>query len=274
MPGKSTRRLFRSERVSVATSQISIIAVFLASWQYLPQIDALSDRYHLLNPFFISSPSRVFMALVDLLTGRGGSPFIWHFVWPTVSASLLGTAIGMVSGGALGLSLSNSVYLSKVVNPFVLAANAIPRIALIPIVILIVGPTFKASVLICVLVVLFVAFFNAFEGGRSMEPHLLENAKVLGATKRQVMLHVRLPYVIAWTLAVLPLATTFGIITVVTAEIFTGHPGLGQLLYTASITGDSSSTFAIVVVLSAVGLAVVGVANMTKGRVLHWWGAG
>jgi NitT/TauT family transport system permease protein len=142
---------------------------------------------------------------------------------------------------------------------------------MIPIIIILVGPTFQAQVITCVLVVFFVAFFNAFEGGRTIALPVIQNAKLLGASPWHVIWHIRMPYSIAWTLAVLPLITTFAFISVVTSEILTGYPGLGRLLATASDTGDSTLTFAVVIALSVVGLTVVLLASSIKRRVLHWW---
>ncbi len=265
------RRVLELRRVRALAIQVVLIVVTLSAWEYLPRIHFLSSHSHLLDPFFISSPSRIIDKLWGLMTGSNGTVLIWPYVGPTLLASVIGTAIGMGLGACLGLILSNSEFLSEVLEPFVVALNAVPRIALIPIVVLLVGPTFQASIVICILVVFFVAFFNAFEGGCSVGPHFLQNAKILGATRWHVMGHIRLPYVLAWTLAALPLGATFGVISVVTGEIFTGYPGLGRLILTASVTVDAALTFAVVIVLSVVGVALVGVAGLVKRRVLHWW---
>jgi NitT/TauT family transport system permease protein len=197
---------------------------------------------------------------------------MWHYIWPTFSAALLGTTIGVALGAACGLVLSNWRFASQVLHPFVVAVNAVPRVALIPIVVILVGPTYRASVIMAITVVFFVSFFSAYEGGLSVSPRLLENAQVLGGRRWQIMVHIRLPFVLAWTLASLPLALTFSILTVVTAEILTGYPGMGKLIVTAQALAQSSLIFAVVVVLSILSLVVVGCASLLKRRVLHWWG--
>jgi len=124
------------------------------------------------------------------------------------------------------------------------------------------------------MVVFFVAFFNAFEGGRTVAPHLLDNSSILGASRWQLMWHVRMRYVLAWALAALPLGATFAITTAVTAEILTGYAGMGALITEASSAADASLTFSVVVVLSVVGLGVYGASELLKRRVLYWWGKG
>jgi NitT/TauT family transport system permease protein len=152
--------------------------------------------------------------------------------------------------------------------------NAVPRIALIPIIVVIFGATFQAAVVIAVLTVYFVAFFSAYQGGRNIAPELLQNSYLLGATRWQIMTTIRFQYCLAWTLHALPLAVTFGLISVVTGEIMTGYAGLGRLIEVAAISAQSSLTFAVVVVLSVLGLLTVGLAEIIKRRMLHWWEQG
>jgi NitT/TauT family transport system permease protein len=276
MPEAPIRRMRfdRNSRVGVLAAQLLVLAVFLAAWQWLPTIDALSHRTHLLDSFFISSPSKIFQQLVDLVTGHNDSVKIWPYLWPTIVASLGGLVIGAVTGGAVGLILGSSEYLSRVFTPFVVAVNAIPRIALIPIVVIVVGPTLKASIIVSVMIVFFVVLFNANEGAKSPPAALLQNARIMGASGRQIMLGIRAPYAGVWVIAALPVSATFSIIAVVTAELITGYNGLGRLVSTASSTADSTLTFAVVVVLSALGLVVVGLTSLMSRRVLHWWADG
>jgi NitT/TauT family transport system permease protein len=121
-------------------------------------------------------------------------------------------------------------------------------------------------------VVFFVAFFNAYEGGTSVRPELVQNARLLGADNWRILTRIRLPFVVAWTLASLPLSVTFAVITVVTAEILTGVPGMGSLLGTAAVTGNSALTFAVVIALAVVGITITLAADALRARVLHWWG--
>jgi NitT/TauT family transport system permease protein len=262
----------RDQRRLVVVTQLTILIVALLAWEFIPRLSALQDITKLFDPFFVSSPSRVYERLVDLTTGRNGTTTIWSYVRPTIQAALLGTALGMLLGAATGLILSGSVFWSRVLQPYIVVANAIPRVALIPIVVLFLGPTLGATMVLATMVVFFVTFYNAYEGGNQVAPHVVENAILLGATKRDLLRRIRLPYVLAWTLAVLPLAVTFSLLTVVTTEILTGYPGMGSFIVTASSTADSSLTFSIVVILAVLGVTIVMLSNWVKRRVLHWWG--
>lgn len=269
-PPSLLRRL--RARSPVWLAQIALLAVFLLAWQFLPQIPALKAVSHLFDSYFVSSPVRVAKELGDLMTGSNGSPLIWGYVWATVYASPLGTLIGMVLGAAFGLVLSNFHFLSEVMRPFVIGMNAVPRIALVPIIVIVFGPTHLSNVIISVLVVFFVAFFSAYEGGTSVRQELVQNARLLGASNWRILTVIRLQFVMAWTLASMPLSVTFAVISVVTAEILTGVPGMGSLLGTAAVTGNAALTFAVVITLAVVGVVITLAADAIRGRVLHWWG--
>ena len=227
------------------------------------------QQVHWVDPFFISSPSRVYRELGYLFTGTHG-PSVWPYLENTLKATFIGTGIGLVIGLAAGAVLSDNPRLAQVVAPFITMMNSIPRIALIPIVVLIVGPTLKASVISAVLVVTFIVFFNALQGGRSVPPHVLQNARLLGANRRQIMSRVRFPYVLMWTFAALPNAIAFGLLTVVTAELLTGSKGMGNLVFSATTNVDATLSFAVVVILSFVGVVVVSLTERVKRRLLHW----
>ncbi len=258
-----------SRGLTLLLQALIVIAVLLA-WQFVPKIPGISQVSPAFDSFFISSPVQVYQTLSDLFTGNGVTP-IWPYIGATMQSFFIGTAIGIVLGATLGILLSNDERLSQVLRPFVVAINAIPRIALIPIIVIIFGPNGTTTTLTAVIVVLFVVFFNAYEGGRSVPTQVVENAMIMGATPRQIILRVRLAYVLAWTAAALPNAVSFGLISVVTAEILTGYAGVGRLLVIAVGSASSSLTFAVVVVLSVLGVALVTLTEALRKRWLHWW---
>lgn len=247
-----------------------ITVVFLLLWQYLPRVDWVRGQVHWVDPFFISSPTRVYHELDHLFTGTHGVPSVWPYLENTLKATFIGTAIGVGLGIVAGAILSDSPPLAQIFSPFITMMNSIPRIALIPIVVLIVGPTLKASVISAVLVVTFIAFFNALQGGRSVPPQVLQNARLLGAKRRQILFRVRFPYVLMWTFAALPNCISFGLLTVVTAELLTGSKGMGNLIFSATTNVDATLSFAVVVILSFVGAVIVALTEQLKKRLLHW----
>lgn len=260
-----------ASKMSVLAIQLGIIAVALLAWQYLPKIGGLQAISPVFDPYFVSSPSEVFVRMGELMSGSDGQPLIWSFAQQTIVSSLVGCFIGIVLGTASGLILSMSPFLARVARPFVIAFNAMPRVALIPIIVVVVGPTVTSSVIASVMVVFFVVFFNAFEGATQVPDEVIRNVRILGATRVQQTVRVRLPYVMGWVSAAIPNAVAFSLIAVVTAEILVGSGGIGRLLLNSVSAVDPTLTFSVVIFLSVVGIILVVGADYIRARVLHWW---
>jgi NitT/TauT family transport system permease protein len=265
------RRVTTRERVVRLTAQIAVAVTLLLLWEYLPKIDWLSNRYRFLNPFFISSPTQVWTALQNLATGTNDNGVeIWPYLWVTVQSAIIGSVIGLILGALFGLILSDNLWLSRIARPFIVLLNSVPRIAIIPIFVVLVGPTMRASILNVVAVVFFIGFFNAFEGGCSASTPMLEDAKLLGASKFEVMRSIRLPLVLTWTFAAVPNAISFGIVIAVGTELLAGVQGVGVLLENSTASVQASYTFAIIVALSIVGLLMYAVASILRDLVIRW----
>ena len=258
----------------VRLAQIALAVVLIAAWNYLPKIDALSSRYKWLDRFFISSPSLVIRRVRDLLLGTDDFTSVRKPLELTIKDATIGIAIGLVVGAALGLALSSSPTAAAIFRPFVVIGSSIPRIALIPVMVIVLGPTDRASIFSSAIVVFFVVFFNAFEGGRTVKTELLDNAYLLGASTRATMIRVRLPYVLAWTIVALPAAAGYGLIGSVVTEILIGVPGMGQQLITSLESADATSTIALALMLAVLGILLTAVATFLRSRLLFWWEGG
>jgi NitT/TauT family transport system permease protein len=250
--------------------QVLIIVAFIAAWQFIPEIHGASSASPALDPFFISSPSRQAHELYRLATGADHTTVVWGAFLRSMVPAVVGTVIAIILGAAAGLICSNWLLLNRIARPFLLAFNAVPRIVLIPIVIVISGPTATANVIVCVLVVFFLVFFSAYEGGLSVPEEIMDNMQILGAGPRDQLLLVRLQYVLTWTFAQLPNAIAFGITAVITAELFGGAQGLGALLLVAVQTANADLTVSVAIILAISSLILIGIASYIRGLVLRW----
>jgi NitT/TauT family transport system permease protein len=266
------RRLSASPGVWLA--RLGLLALILLLWEYLPKISALRNASPIFNPFFVSSPSLIVVKLGQLTGITGNESTMWSSLEDTLVATLLGVLIGTLLGALFGLMLSESIRGQQVLSPFLSFINATPRIALVPIFVILVGASLEMEVVTCITVVFFIVFYNALTGGSSVPAHVIANAQLLGATRFQVMRQVRMPYVFVWTIASLPNAISFGVVAAVTAELLAGQLGMGTLLMTSITTVDATLTFSVVVVLAVVGVVLVGAAQAASRRALHWWEAG
>jgi ABC-type nitrate/sulfonate/bicarbonate transport system permease component len=121
-----------------------------------------------------------------------------------------------------------------------------------------------------VLIVFFIGFYNAFEGGLSVPQDVLDNVSVLGAGQWAQMWRIRRPYVVGWTFAVVPNAVSFGLIASVTSEILAGNGGMGFLISQATTNLDASLAFAVIVSLSIVGILLTFITDKVRRKVSPW----
>jgi NitT/TauT family transport system permease protein len=270
-PGRVASAPPGSRRAIIWSGRAAIAAALLAGWQWLPSVGFLHSRLSFLDPFFISSPSRAFPTIWDLMTGRHGTATIWSPLGQTLGATAAGVLIALVAGFLLGVLLSNWDTVNQTVRPYLVLANSVPRISIIPIIVLCFGNPSTAGIVTAFTVIVFLVFFNSFEGASQIPASMIANARLLGASSWSILFSVRGPYALAWTMAAVPTAISFGLIGTVTAEIFTGGQGIGGLLTSAVSTANSDLTMAIVIILSIIGVAAVTAAETLRSRLLPWW---
>jgi NitT/TauT family transport system permease protein len=264
------------ERALVHSLQLMLLLALLAAWQWVPTISAARNFSPVFDPFFISSPEKVAQTLYNLATGTGSVstsqfPTIWKPFRQSVVPAVLGTAIAVLIGALAGLICSNWYTLNRIVRPFVIVGNSLPRITLIPIIVIVFGANSTTSVIIGFTVVFFLVFWNAYEGGLSAPQEALENVRILGASRFQQLRCVRMPYSLVWTFAGLPNAISYGLAGIITAELFTGSSGLGQVLLYGVNQANANLTIAVTIVVGITAMLLIGAAELIKRRVLHWW---
>jgi NitT/TauT family transport system permease protein len=250
--------------------RLAVVAVALLLWQVLPSIPGLADRFRFLDSFFISSPVDVAKTLWGLLTGTGGQPLVWPYIGETLRATFAGVLIGIVAGAALGLVGSQDLRASQVITPFVYALNALPRIALIPIAIVLLGPSSRAAIAIAAFSTCFMIFFNAFAGGRAVPAEMIQGARLMGAQRLAIMMRIRLMYVAHWVFEAMPYAISHGLLVVVTLEVVGGSDGVGRLIVVGIANLNSALIFAVAVILAAIGIVLASAVEAGRGRLLHW----
>jgi NitT/TauT family transport system permease protein len=251
--------------------RIAVLAVMLVGWQEVPKIPGITGVFKFEDTFFISSPTRIAKELWLLASGSDGTRPIWGALARTVLTALVGTAASCVLGAIAGLAVSNWAMLEAVARPFVVLFNAIPRIAMIPVIVLLVGGSTEADALTALTVVFFLIFYSALEGASSVPREIIQNAELLGASKLRIMWRVRWPYALGWTMAALPNAIAFGLVGSVTAEIFTGAAGLGYQLTLAIDNSNATLLFSIVVILAVIGVILVLGSTRLRRALLPWW---
>jgi NitT/TauT family transport system permease protein len=171
-----------------------------------------------------------------------------------------------------GLILGRNARLAAILNPYIVAFNSLPRIALVPLVTMVFGFGLVAKVVLAWLIVFFIVFFNTFQGARGVDPDLIHSARFLGASERQVMRTVIVPSALAWTFASLTPSVSFALIGVVIGEFIGGESGggIGYLIITSLGSLNAADMMVALAVLGATGIVLALGIHHIEARLLRW----
>ena len=183
---------------------------------------------------------------------------------------MLGFVFGVGSGIVFGVLLGEIRYLADVFGPYIKIVNALPRIVLGSIFTIWLGLGLSSKVLLAAVLVFFVVFFNAFQGVRSVDRNLVANARILGASRWQVVQHVVFPSALTWIIASLHVALGFSIIGAIVGEFLGSQRGLGLVIATAQNTFDANGVFGAMLVIGVLALSAEAVMTMIEKRLLAW----
>lgn len=246
-------------RTKVVATQVAIILALLLIWE-------LGVRSAVIDSFFFPAPS----ALIGRIKEWMSTGDFWTDVGITLVETILSFVVGIAIGTALGIWLGLSPFAADVVQPFIKMFNAIPRILLGPIFVIWFGLGLTSKVALGVTLVLFVAFFNTFQGVREVNPVVLANARLLRASKSSLLRHVYLPSATTWILSSLRVSVGMAVMGAVVAEYLGSSAGLGHLIAQAEGVLDATGVFAGIIVLSAFVIALDAVVDRAEKRLLVW----
>ncbi|MDB5052841.1 MAG: transporter permease [Bacilli bacterium] len=258
MRAKRLKRKFRD-----LSLQIGVFILTAGTWQVLA-------NKKIIDPFFFSSPLDILLHIVKwIVHGTSQGPLYIHFV-TTFEETILSFLLGGIAGIIFGYALGVNELLSVILGPYIKMLNAIPRVVLVPIFILWLGLGMPSKVASGFVLVFFIVFFNAFQGVREVDRSLLNNARLLGANKRQLAQHVIIPSALTWILSSLHSSFGFALIGAVVGEFIGSTQGLGYLIAQAQGAFDTTGVFAGMVILSVTALiADWGVSKLEK-RFIAW----
>src|ERR1700691_2580568 len=248
-------------RVSLLAGQVVIAVAVLFTLQVLVTTVKL-------DKFFFSRPSDIAKRIVTWL--QTGS--IWPHLLVTLEEAALAFAIGAGAGVICGFALARSPKLGALADPFIRVLNALPRVVLAPIFLLWFGLGIWSKVALGVTVVFFIVFFNTHQGVRDVDPVVVNNARMLGASEWQLVRHVLIPSALTWVFSSLHISIGFAMIAVVVGEYLGAARGVGYLISQAEGTFDTTGVFAGMAVLSAVVLIIGWGVDRLEHWLLRWEG--
>ncbi|WP_239025264.1 ABC transporter permease [Rhodoligotrophos defluvii] len=238
--------------------QIILGVAFLAFWQW--------SSGRLIDEFMVSTP----LAVGGRLWGWVENGTIWMNIWATVHATLLGFLIGAVAGVIGGVWLGLSPFLSRLLNPYIWAFNALPKVALAPLFLLWFGLGIESKIALAAVLVVFLVFVNTFSGVREVDPDLTDCLLLMGATKSQILTRVVLPSATSWIFVGLRTAVPYALIGAIIGELIAANRGLGYLVQLAGSEFDTAGVFAALLVIAVLAVAFNEAVNVLQRRLERW----
>jgi NitT/TauT family transport system permease protein len=202
--------------------------------------------------------------------GLEGNADIYLHLATTLVETVLAFLIGTVLGLACGLWLALARTPSLILDPYIKAANSMPRVILAPIFALWFGLGIWSKVALAVTLVFFIVFFNVYQGVREVSPVVLANARMLGASQRQLLRTVYLPSATSWVFSSLHTSVGLAFVGAVVGEYLGSARGVGYLILQAEGTFDVNTVFAGIVVLTAFALLLDALVGLIEQRLMKW----
>ena len=235
-----------------------LLAVFVA-WHVLTATG-------ILEPFFFGQPLAVLQKAWDWFASGKIYEHLWITLVETVLAFVVGTLLGLV----VGLWLALSPLASALLDPYIKALNSMPRVILAPIFAVWFGLGIWSKVALGVTLVFFIVFFNVYQGVKEVSPVVLANARMLGASSRDLLRTVYLPSATSWVFSSLHTAVGMAFVGAVVGEYLGSAAGVGYLILQAEAVFDINTVFAGIVVLTAFALALDALVTFGERRLLVW----
>jgi NitT/TauT family transport system permease protein len=256
-------RRARREKTLVNILRLAVFVVFVGGWELLTDMKVL-------DPFFFGQPSKIVVQIRDWAVNGTEAGSLWTQVGVTLEEALLGFALGVVAGIVCGIALGRVRILSKIFGPYIKILNSIPRIVLGSIFIVWLGLGLSSKVALAIVLVFFAVFFNAYQGTREVDRNLIANARILGASGRQITTQVVLPSALTWIIASLHVSFGFALIGAIVGEFLGAQKGLGLLISQAQGTFNPNGVFAAMVIIAVVALAAEGLITLLERVLLSW----
>ena len=245
------------ERSTAWLAPISAI-VFLGIWELLPALG-------LIDPFFISSPTRIVRA-AQWLFAHG----LWRDIYVSLTEFVWGMSLAICVGLVLGWALGWYRVLSIIVEPFITMMNAAPRVALLPLLILWLGIGAASKTAAVFIGAFFPIVITVMKGIRTIDVNLLDLAKSFGATDRQVFTTLAIPATVPYFIAGLHIAVGRGLVGVVIGELLAAQAGVGHMMARASATFQTDKVFVGLLLLTGFGYVLTELIKIIEKSFESW----
>lgn len=253
------RKRAEASNFSIRMGQLALAVGVLGAWEFLCRIGVI-------DPFFFPLPSDI----LDTVWSWISTGYVFPHLWITMQEAILAFILGAIAGLVLGFLLARVTILERLFDPFLQMFNALPRVVLAPIFLLWFGLGIWSKVAFGFTLVFFIVFFNTLEGVKSVDRVLVNNARMLGASEKQLLRHVFIPSALTWIFSSLHISVGFAITGAVVGEYLGASAGVGYAIAQAQGVFDTEGVFAGMFILMIVVLIIDLGVNRVERHLLRW----
>ena len=243
-----------------------LLFALFAVWYALTTPGLVTEESAKYTAFFFGRPVQVLKVTWEWFASGKIYPHLVITLVETLLAFLAGSVLGL----GFGLWLALAPTASALADPYVKALNAMPRVILAPIFAVWFGLGIVSKVALGVTLVFFVVFFNVYQGVKEVSPTVLANARMLGASRRQLLRYIYLPSATSWVFSSLHTAVGMAFVGAVVGEYLGSAKGVGYLILQAEGVFDINTVFAGILVLTAFALVLDFIVTKVEARLLVW----
>lgn len=248
-------KLFSTHRAQ----SIALIVGLLLTWQVSCSVFAIPA-------LILPAPGAIALRFWDLMA----SGTIWPHLAATLAAVLSGFGLGVAAGLVSGAIISLVPAVERLVYPYVVALQTVPKIAIAPLFIIWFGYGIASKVVITALVCFFPVLVSVMAGFHSTDRDQLDMMKAFGATPMQILLRLRLPSALVLIFAGLEIAAVMAVIGAVVGEFVGAQQGLGYLITALNFSLDVPGVFAVLIFLSLIGIVLHAAVRLGARRFVFW----
>jgi NitT/TauT family transport system permease protein len=259
MSGSSPSESKGRRNARILLERLAVIAVGLLLWE-------AAIRVFKVSPLLIPSPLAVFDQLVrGTVTGL----FFKHGLY-TVGATVIGFVLGSLAGALIGILVSQFDFFNRLIYPYIVALQTVPKVALAPIIIVWFGFDIWSKVVMSLLICFFPVAVNTIEGLNSVRAEQIMLMRSYRATRWQIFRIVQLPNALPYIFAGLNVGIVLSVIGTIVGEFVGTKTGLGRLLLDYDYAFDIAGVFATLVVLSLIGVVLHAIVRAAHYRLVFW----
>ena len=239
-------------------ARVGLVCGMLALWQFVPASRGTS--------FWLSRPSLI----VETLWGWVADGSLWGHLGATLSVMAIGYVLGCVGGIGAGFALGLLPRVYRVVAPYLTAFYAMPKIALAPLFIILLGIGYAPKIALVAITVFFLVVNATVDGVRDVDGDMLRSLALMGATRGEVIRKALFWAAMPWIFTAMRISVRYAFTNTLLAELIAANQGIGFLIQSTSGNFDSTGTYAAVLVLVICSVALTEILSRVENAIGRW----